>query len=322
MISRRACVTILLAAPLFGNAQAPKPRRIGLLALGSGERSPFFESLRQGLRERGWTEGQNIAFEDRSTVHHYSGLADAAANLVRLQVDVIVTSGGTATQAARKATPTIPIVTVAASDPVQTGLAVSLGRPGGNVTGLTTSGRELVAKRLELLKETLPGVRRIAVLWNSESKTELVSVTNTEAAAQLLNLEVVRVDARRVEDLEKAFAQMASEHVGATAPVPSTLFLAHRAALAALATKYRLPSTFSEEEYVEAGGLMSYGPDRKDAFRRLAGHVDKILKGAKASELPIEQPTQLELVINMKTAKALGLVIPASVLLRADRRIE
>lgn len=311
-----------LAAPFDAAAQSPKVARIGFLALGSGKPSPFFEALRQGLRERGWIEGHNIAFEDHSAVGHYGGLADAADELVRRKIDVIVTSGGTATQAARRATATIPIVTVAASDPVEAGLAVSLARPGGNVTGLTTSGADLVAKRLELLKETFPGISRIAVLWNSESRAELISLRNTEAAAKLLGLTVQRVDARRAEDFEKAFATMVHERAGAVAPVPSTLFLAHRAKLAELAAKHHLPSTFSEKEYVEAGGLISYGPDRQDAFRRLAVHVDKILKGAKPGELPIEQPTKLELVINMKTAKALGIAIPRSLLLRADRIVD
>ena len=311
-----------LIAPPAAEAQPVKAPRVGLLSLGSAEPSPFFEALRQGLRERGWVEGENIFFEDRSTVGHYSRLADVAAELVRLKIDVIVTAGGTATQAARKATGTIPIVTVAGSDPVETGLATSLARPGGNVTGLTTSGRDLVAKRLELLKEALPGLSRIAVLWNSESRTELVSLRNAEAAAKLLGLNVQPVEARRAEDLEKAVASMVHHHAGAVAPVPSTLFRAHRARLDELAATHRLPSTFSEREYVEAGGLMSYGPDVKDSFRRLAVYVDKILKGGKPGDLPIEQPTKLELAINMKTARALGLTIPPSLLLRADRIIE
>ena len=312
----------VLVMPLAAEAQPAKAPRVGLLGLGSAERSPFFEALRQGLRERGWVEGQNIAFEDRSTVDHYSRLSDVAAELVRLKVDVIVTSGTTATQAVRKATGTIPIVTVGGSDPVETGLAASLAHPGGNVTGLTTSGRDLVAKRLELLKETLPGLSRLAVLWNPEIRTELVSLRNAEAAARLLGLMVQSVEVRRPEDLEKAFASMVRERAGALASVPSTMFRAHRARIVELAARHRLPSTFPEKEYVEAGGLMSYGPDVKDTFRQLATYVDKILKGAKPGDLPVEFPTSFELAINLKTAKALGLDIPPLLLARADVVIE
>src|SRR5712692_4685666 len=327
MISRRAFIGGLagglLAAPLAVEAQpAAKMPRVGLLGLGSAESSPLFEALRQGLRERGWVEGQNIAFEDRTTAGHYSRLPDVAAELVRLKVDVIVTWGTTPALAARKATGTIPIVTIAGSDPVETGLATSLARPGGNVTGLTTSGRELVGKRLELLKETLPGLLRIAVLWNPESRTELVSLRNAEAAARLLGLQVQPAEVRRPEDLEKAFASLAHERVEALVAVPSTMFRAHRARIVELAARHRLPSTFPERDYVEAGGLMSYGPDSKAIFRQLATYVDRILKGAKPGDLPIEHPTKFELVINKKTAKVLGLTIPPALLLRADQVID
>jgi len=312
----------LLAAPLAAGAQPAKAPRVGLLGLGSAEPSPFFEALRQGLRDRGWVESQNVAFEDRSTVGHYSQLPDVATELVRLKVDVIVTWGTTPALAARKATGTIPIVTIAGSDPVETGLATSLARPGGNVTGLTTSGRELVGKRLELLKETLPGLLRIAVLWNPASRTELVSLRNAEAAAKSLGLQIQPAGVRRPEDLEKAFASLAHERAEALVAVPSTMFRAHRARIVELAARHRLPSTFPERDYVEAGGLMSYGPDLKAIFRQLATYVDRILKGAKPGDLPIEHPTKFELVINRKTANALGLTIPPSLLLRADQLIE
>jgi|SRR5712692_10350646 len=327
MISRRAFIGGLagglLAAPLAVEAQpAAKMPRVGLLGLGSAESSPLFEALRQGLRERGWVEGQNIAFEDRTTAGHYSRLPDVAAELVRLKVDVIVTWGTTPALAARKATGTIPIVTTSGSDPVETGLAASLARPGGNVTGLTTSGRELVGKRIELLKETLPGLSRIAVLWNPESRTQLGSLRNAEAAAKSLGLHVQPAEVRRPEDLEKAFASIAQKRPEALVLAPSNMFRAHRARIVALAARHRLPATFWERSYVEAGGLMSYGPDEKAIFRQLANYVDRILKGAKPGDLPIEQPTKFELVINMKTAKALGLTIPPSLLARADEVIQ
>jgi ABC-type uncharacterized transport system substrate-binding protein len=323
-VTRRAiAVTLLvLAAPNAAEAQPAKVPRVGLLGVGSADQSPFFDALRQGLRERGWTEGQNIAFEDRTTVGQYGRLPDVAAELVRLKVDVIVTTGTTAALAARKATGTIPIVMTAGSDPVETGLVASLARPGGNVTGMTNMGRELVAKRLELLKETLPRISRIAVLWNAESRTERFALRDAEAAARSLGFQVWPAEVRRPEDLEKAFASMARERAEAIAPASSNMFRAHRGRIAELATRHRLPSIFDAMVYVEAGGLMSYGPDAKAIFWRLATYVDRILKGAKPGDLPIEQPSKFELAINLKTAKTLGLTIPSSVLLRADQVIQ
>jgi putative ABC transport system substrate-binding protein len=324
-VNRRAFVAVItgfLAAPLAAEAQQTKVYRVGLLGLGSAESSPLFEELRQGLRERGWVEGQNIAFEERTTVGNYSRLPDVAAELVRLKVDVIVTWGTTSALAARKATGTIPIVTTAGSDPVETGLAASLARPGGNVTGLTNSGRELVGKRIELLKETLPGLSRIAVLWNPESRTQPLSLRDAEAAAKSLGLQVRPAEVRRPEDLEKAFASIAHKRPEALVLAPSNMFRAHRTRLVELAARHRLPATFSDRSFVETGGLMSYGPNEKAIFRQLANYVDKILKGAKPADLPIEQPTKFEMVINLKTAKALGLTIPQSVLGRADEIIQ
>jgi len=313
----------LLAAPLGAAAQSAKAPRVGLLGLGSAsEPSALFEALRQGLREQGWVEGQNITFEDRTTVGHYSRLPEAAAELVRLRVDVIVTLGTTTALAARKATRTIPIVATAGSDPVEMGLAASLARPGGNVTGLTSSGRELIGKRIELLKETVPGLSRVALLWNPESRTQPLSLRDAEAAARSLGLQVRPAEVRGPEDLEKVFASIAHERPEALAPMQSNMFRAHRARIVELAARYRLPATFSDRSYVEAGGLMSYGPDEKAIFRQLATYVDRILKGAKPGDLPIEQPTKFELVINAKTAKALGLTIPPSLLLQADQVIQ
>jgi putative tryptophan/tyrosine transport system substrate-binding protein len=317
-----ALALALLAAPLAAEAQPEKAPRVGLLGLGSAAPSAPFEALRQGLRERGWVEGQSIAFEDRSTIDDYDRLRDVAAELVRLKVDVIVTDGTTAALAAGKATRTIPIVTTAGADPVETGLAAGLARPGGNVTGVVTSGRDLVGKRLQLLQETLPGRSRIGVLWNPESRTELGSLRKAEAAARSLGLRVQPAEVRRPEDLEQAFASMAHKRAEAVTPISSIMFRVHRTRIVELAARYRLPSIFQDRDSVQAGGLMSYGPDLRVVYRQLATYVDKILKGAKPGDLPFEQPTKFELVINMKTAKALGLTIPPSVLLRADEVIQ
>jgi putative ABC transport system substrate-binding protein len=311
----------LLAAPLAAEGQQAKAPRVGLLGLGSAESSPLFEALRQGLRERGWVEGQNIAFEDRTHVDHHSRLPDVAAELVRLKVDVIVTWGTSTALAANKATRTIPIVT-AAGDLVEMGLAASLARPGGNVTGLTTSGRELIGKRIELLKETLPRLARIAVLWYPESRTQPLQLKDAEAAAKSLRLQVRPAEARGPEDLEKVFATIAHERLEALVLLASYMFQAHRLRIVELAARYRLPATFADRSFVEAGGLMSYGPDRKAIFHGLATYVDRILKGARPADLPIEQPTKFELVINAKTAKALGLTIPPSLLLQTDQVIQ
>jgi putative ABC transport system substrate-binding protein len=312
----------LFIAPPAAHAQQPKAFRIGLLGIGSAEQSPFFEAFRQSLRERGWVEGQTIVFEDRSTVEQYKRLPDVADELVRLKVDVIVATGTTAALAARKATSTIPIVTMIGSDPVQSGLVASLARPGGNVTGLVNLGRELMGKRLELLKETLPGISRIAVLWNSKSRTEVFSLRDAEAAARSLGFRVQPVEVRRPEDLEKAFTSMIRERPEALVPATSNMFRAHRARVVELAARHRLPGIFDAKVYVEAGGLMSYGPDTKAIFRGLASYADRILKGAKPGDLPIEQPTKFDLVINLKAAKGLGLTIPPAVLARADETIQ
>jgi len=313
---------MLLAAPLTAEAQQTKVSRIGLLGIGSSEQSPFFEAFRQELRERGWVEGRNIAFEDRSRLEGYKRLPEAAAELVRLKVDVIVTTNTTGAIAVKKASATIPIVSMMGTDPIQTGLVASLARPGGNVTGVAHLGRELIGKRLELLKETLPEVSRIVVLWNPESRTEEFSVKDAEAAAKSLGLRVQPVEVRRPEDFEKAFTSMMRERPEALVPATSSMFRAHRARLAELAAKHRLPAIFDSKPYVEAGGLMSYGSDTKAIYRGLAGYVDRILKGAKPGDLPVEQPTQFDLVINLKTAKALGLAIPPAVLARAEETIQ
>ena len=317
-----AAALLILVTPAVARAQPAQVRRVGLLGVGAAESSPFFDALRQGLRERGWVDGQTIAFEDRTAVGQYARLPEVAAELVRLKVDVIVTYGTTAARAARKATGTIPIVTSVGTDPVESGLAASLVRPGGNVTGITSMGRELVGKRIEVLKEAVPGLSRIAVLWISESSTEWGQVRNVEAAARALGLQARAVEMRRLEDLEKAFASAARDRAEALAIPSSVLLRAHRMRVVELAARHRLPAIFDDRAYVEAGGLMSYGADTRAIFRQLAGHVDRILKGARPGDLPIEQASKVELVINAKTARALGLTIPSSVMLRADQVIE
>ena len=316
---------LLLIAPLGAEAQraAEKVYRIGLLGLGAGAASPGFAALRQGLSERGYVEGQNILIEDRSALGLYTELPDAVAALLRFNVDVIVTQGSTATQAARKATNTTPIVMIAAAfEPRESGVVASFARPGGNVTGLTSVGHELYAKRLALLKEALPGVSRVATLLTSDSPSAILAFNHAQEAARSLSLRLQRVDVRRPEDLEKAFARLAHERSEAIAPLSSSMFRAHRARLVELAARHRLPGIYEYRGFADAGGLMSYGINIVEVFRSAATYVDKILKGARPADLPVEQPTKFELVINMKTANALGLTIPPSLLLRADQVIE
>src|SRR5262245_4515580 len=327
MMDRRAFLAgavALLAAPLAGAAQTPgRVSRIGLLGLGAGAASPGFAALRQVLRERGYVEGQNILIEDRSALGRYSELSDAVAALLRFKVDVIVTQGSTATQAARKATNTTPIVMIAAAfDPRESGLITSLAHPGGNVTGLTSIGHELYAKRLELLKEALPGVSRVATLLTPDSPSAGPAFNDAQEAARALGMRLQRVDVPHPEDLEKAFARLIHERSEANAPLSSSMFRANRGRIVELAARYRLPGIYEYRGFADAGGLMAYGVDIVELFRSAASYVDKILKGAKPAQLPIEQPTKFELVINLKTAKALGLTIPPSPLARADQGIE
>ena len=325
-MNRRAVVAGLgavLANPLGAAAQpAAKMPRVGLLGIGSSASSPDFEALRQGLRELGWVQGQSISFEDRTAVGDYSQIEDVAAELVRLKVDVIATSSTTAALAARKATKTIPIVTIVGSDPVEMGLAASLARPGGNVTGLAYQSREVLAKRMELLKETIPRLSRIAILWDRESRTQALTPHHAEPAARSLGLQIRRAEVRRTDDLEAVFASVARERPDALVLAPSQLFRAHRSRVIQLAARHRLPASYSDRSFVEEGGLMSYGSDSVAIFHGLAKYVDRVLKGARPGDLPIEQPTKFELVINLKTAKALALTIPPSLLLRADQVIE
>ncbi len=315
----------LLAAPRIADAQQPgKVYRLGYLSAGSGTlSSPYTTAFRQGLRELGWIESQNIVIEYRSAEGQYDRLPALAAELVRLKVDVIVGVPTPGALAAKNATRTIPIVGVSLTDPVGLGLIASLARPGGNVTGVSYSvGTDIFGKDLELLREVVPKVRRVAVLSNPDGPAQPLTISNIKGAAQSLGLQLLLLEARGPGDFDGAFAAMTRERVGALLVVTDPVFIPHRARLVNLAAKNRLPSIFTQRADVEAGGLMSYGPNFADMYRRAAIYVDKILKGAKPADLPVEQPTKFELVINLKTAKALGLTIPPSLLQRADEVIQ
>ena len=315
----------LFAAPLAARAQqAGKVHRIGYLSSGSATTAPhLLEVFREGLRELGWVEGQNIVIDYRFEESRSDRLPNLTAELVRLKVDIIVAGSTPATVATKNASGTIPIVMIGVGDPVGLGLIASLARPGGNVTGLSFSvGTEIFGKQLELLKETVPNVRRVAILSNPANPVHALALRNVKAAARSLGVQLQLLEARGLNEFDGAFAAMAKGRVGALLVVSDPMFGIHRARLADLAAKTQLPSMHGVRTYVEAGGLMSYGPNLLDQWRRAAGYVDKILKGAKPAELPVEQPTKFELVINVKTAKALGLTIPPSLLQRADEVIQ
>ncbi len=314
----------LVLAPLAVEAQQVGTRRIGLLETSSPSpaRVQLWETLRQRLRELGYLEGQNIAFESRFAEGKPDRLPGLAAELVALKVDVIVTSGTPASLAAKQATLTIPIVMAQLADPVGSGLVASLGRPGGNVTGLSTQDADLSGKRLEMLREVVPKVSRLAVLIDETNPGTMLIARGTQAAARSVGVQLQSLGVRGPADLDRAFSAMKKARAGALIVESSSMFFTWRTQLADLALKNRLPTMFAQMEYAEAGGLMAYSVDFLDLFRRTATFVDKILKGAKPADLPIEQPTKWELVINLKTAKALGLTIPPTLLLRADHVIE
>jgi putative ABC transport system substrate-binding protein len=316
----------LLATPLaVGSQPAARVYRIGWLDQGAPE-SPELKAVREGLRELGYVEGQNIIVESRYAEGQYDRLAALAAELVRLRPDVIVTRASAAAGAAKSATSAIPIVMVTGVDPVAEGLVQSLARPGGNITGLTFLTSELSAKRLEVLREVLPRLQRVAVLARTPEPRRFAGGRETEEtkrAAQSLGVQLQILPTQAGDDdLAEAFRAMARDRAEAVINLPSPIFFEHRRRLAELAVRHRLPWMSEFRGYVEAGGLMSYGADVLAAFRRAGVFVDKILKGAKPADLPIEQASKFELVINLKTAKALGLTIPPSVLARADQVIE
>ena len=312
-----------LATPLTAFAQnSGSMPRIGLLWI-EGDSSPqYVAAFREGLRALGYIEGKNIQIEDRFLVKDYRQLPDAAAKLANQRLDIVLCYGATATQAVSQAASTIPIVTVTGSDLVKLGMAASRSRPGGNVTGMTHLSQELSGKRLDLLKEIVPGLRRVAVIYHSESTTKVASLRNFETAARALKLEMRAVEVRVPGEIGPAIAGIARMDVQAIAVVGASFFIAYKKQVVAAIEKARLPAIYADNEFPAAGGLLAYAPNLVDLFRRAATFVDEILKGAKPGDIPIEQPTKFELVVNMKTAKALGIKFPHSILLRADRVIE
>jgi putative ABC transport system substrate-binding protein len=327
-VDRRAFICTLagglLAAPLAAQAQpAAKIARIGYL--GRKANSHLLAAFLQGLRDLGYVEGRNVVIEVRDAEGKFARFPALAAELVALKVDVIVAVATPAALAAKQATKTIPVVFTALSDPVTSGLVTSLARPGGNITGVSFLAPEQVGKRLERLKEAVPGVSRVAVLWQPGDVPETTAknlLKEAEVAARALGVRVQFVEARGPADFDRAFSEMTKAHADALSVLTSAILFNEHRRLVDLSAKHRLPAVYPWREGADSGGLMSYGPNVADLYRRTAFYVDKILKGAKPGDLPVEQPTKFELVINLKTAKALRLTIPPSLLQRADQVIE
>jgi ABC-type uncharacterized transport system substrate-binding protein len=326
---RRIGLAVVLAvglalAPLIEAQQGAKVARIGHLSPNLAARTHLYEALLQGLRDLGYVEGRNVVIEIRDAEGNLERLPALAAELIALKVDVIVTAGTPAALAAKQATRTVPIVCAGVSDPVTSGVVTNLARPGGNVTGFSTLAPELVGKRLEHLKQAVPGVSRVAVLWEPGGlgeRTDKDMQNAADVAGRALGLRLQFVEARGPADFDRAFSEMTRARAGALTVLPSNMFGSERRRLVELAAKNRLPAVYERREFVDDGGLMSYGTNFADLFRRAATYVDKILKGAKPADLPVEQPTKFELVLNLKTATALGLTIPQSLLVRADEII-
>jgi ABC-type uncharacterized transport system substrate-binding protein len=327
--STAGCIVMLtlslLVAPLAAHAQPPTHvHRIGWLA-GTTPTRPLVEAFLEEMRALGYVEGQHLVLEVRSAEGQYERFPALAAELVRLPVDVLLVPNTPAALAAKQATSTIPIVMVGLDDPVGSGLVASLARPGGNIAGLTVIHPDLVGKQLEFLKDVRPTVSRVAVLRNPTNPAHALIVRAAEVAAQALGVQLHLVEAHGPDAFDSAFAAMTRAHAGALLVLGDPLFVRHRRRLTELAAMSRLPTMYASGQcpaYVEAGGLLCYGASLLNRWRREATYVDKILKGAKPADLPVEQPTKFELVINLKTAKALGLTIPQSLLLRADLLIQ
>jgi ABC-type uncharacterized transport system substrate-binding protein len=319
-----ALVLAVVAAGLVADAQqtATIPT-IGYLSVSTpAVAAPNVEAFRRGLLERGYVEGKTVAVAVRYGEARAERLPELARELRGLKVNVIVTANDLATAAVKRETQTIPIVMANSIDPVGTGFVASLARPGGNVTGLSNISSELSGKRLELLSEAVPGLRRVALLWNPDVRGAVLDYKETEAAARSQHLELQSVEVSRTEDLDRALSAVTSRHAQALILPPNPVAITNQRQIASFARKNRLPSMYGQKEYVDAGGLMSYGPSTAEMNRQAAVYVDKILKGANPGDLPVEQPTKFELVINLKTAKGLGLTIPHSLIQRADQVIQ
>jgi len=313
---------LVIARSLATAQSAARVYRIGYLGGTSPAAEPrLWDGFFQGLRELGYVEGQHFVIEGRYYAYQIERLPALAGELVALKVDIIVTGAPPAPEAAQRATSTIPIVMAYHPDPVGSGLAASLSRPGGNVTGMSVLGRELDGKQLQLLKETVPETSRVAVLTNPTVPSNAIALKNLETAARSMNLQILPLQVP-AGDFAAAFSAMKKNHAGALVVLGSSLFFAERKRIMELASQGRLPSIASFREYAEAGGLMTYGADLRESFRRSAMYVDKILKGAKPGDLPIEQSTKLLLIVNLKAAKEIGFTVPQSVLQRADEVIQ
>jgi len=324
-LNRRKILVALgavLMAPLAKAQQAARITRVGFLANSDASTlANYLDAFRQGLRELGYVEGHNVVYEYRYAEGKYERLPGLAAELVRAKVDAIVIEGSAATKAARNATKTIPIVMAQVGDPVGSGFIQSLARPGANVTGVTTLSLDLVGKQMGLLKEMVPGLTSVAVIWNPDHPGHPRAMPGIETAARSLGLELRLVEVRRLGELEKALAEVARRRPGALTAVSEPIYDSQQAQIAKFALQNRLPTAYTKV-FAQKGGLMSYGARFPDLYKRAAVCVDKLLKGAKPADLPVEQPTQFELIINLKTAKAIGITIPQSVLLRADEVIQ
>jgi putative ABC transport system substrate-binding protein len=315
-------VAVVVVAAIAQAQQPAKIPRIGLLSPFSPSATALWhQAFLQGLRDLGWVEGKNISIEYRYAEGRRDRLPDLVADLVRLKVDIIVASVNTDALVAKKTTRTIPIVMASAGEPVATGLVDSLARPGGNITGLSQMAPEMAGKRLELLKEIVPKLSRVAVLWNPQGTTSTLNWKEIQLPARELGVKLHSLEVQSLNDFDKALEDATRARAGALSIMPDQLFAGNLKRIADLAVKSRLPSIFHLSEFADSGGLVAYGPDRPDQFRRAATYVDKILKGAKPADLPVEQPKKFEFIINLKAAKQIGLTIPPNVLARADKII-
>ena len=324
LMSLLTLVIGLLLVPLAAYAQQPATiPRVGFIdSTSPSPGQPLLDAFRQGLHEFGYIEGRNIAIEYRSAEARPERFPDLVAELIRLKVDVLVVGAGPGAHAAQQATQTLPVVFAGVGDPVALGIVASLARPGGNITGLSYILEGFAGKWAELLKEAVPNASRLAALWNPNLPFGAIMVKDTQVAAQALGMALQAVEVRERNELENALSTIVSARADALVVMASPLFFSHRAQLVEFAAKNRIPAMFFAREFVEAGGLMAYGPNLREQFRRAATYVDKILKGAKPADLPVEQPTKFELIINLKTAQALGLTISPTLLFQADEVLQ